>query len=76
METKALKIPCQLEGFSYRKASGDWAITFIVQKSQLGFAQPLQFEIDSNFVIACIKVKSLEEVSELMGKEIINHVES
>ncbi len=65
----AIKIPCQLENFSYRKATGEWVVTFTVQKAQLHFAQPLQDEMESNFVLACIKVTSLDEVTEIMKED-------
>jgi hypothetical protein len=65
----AIKIPCQLENFTYRKTTGEWVISFTVQKAQRHFAQPLQDEMESNFVIACVKIKSLNEVSEIMKED-------
>lgn len=66
---EVIKVLCQLEGFTYRKATGEWIMSFVIQKPQLKHAQPLQNEMESNFVIACVKVKSLEEVETIMRKE-------
>ncbi len=63
---KVVKVPCQLEAFSFRKTTQDWVISFTVQQEQLDFAKPLMELMNSSFVIACVNVEDEQEVSKAL----------
>lgn len=64
MKSPVIKIPCQLEGFKFRKANQDWIIEFSVQPEQLDFAKPLMKLMNESFAIVCVNIKSIDELNE------------
>lgn len=69
VETEIMKVPVQLEGFSFRKTTQDWGITFSLQPENLPYGQPLQGHMNQHFIIALIKISDKDKVKDIMELE-------
>lgn len=64
-----LKVPVQLENFNWRKGTQDWGITFNLQPENLKYGQPLQAEMNNEFILVLVKVTDKKEALDILKKE-------
>ncbi len=73
-KTAALKVPVSLEGFTFRKKTQDWGITFALDPAYLKFAQPLQDKMNCFFVLVPFLVNDADEAKRLMEGEGLENI--
>lgn len=66
MSEKVLKIPCQLEGFKFKKTSQEWEATFTLQKEDIEYAKPLMDQLGQSFVMVLVHIKDKGQAIELL----------
>ena len=72
---RAPRIPAMLEGYGFRKASGDWGMTFSVTKESKKFSEPLQDHMMDEYIIVAIRVKSIQEAQALLSGNELDKLE-
>jgi hypothetical protein len=63
-----IKVPGQVTGFTYKKTTCEWDITFTVQPENLAHAQPLQDEMGNYFILCFIRVSNKGEADGILRK--------